>query len=479
MKILFVIPRQATTLNEKPKHPHVGVAYLSSWLAKNDISIDIFDDGIEESYEKLENKIKDDNIGLIAITMYSYGYNNGIDLINFVKNKANTPLVVGGAHVSATKKQILQETTADFAIKHEGEKTLLELFQYVSEGNHNYCDIDGLIWRNNNEIIENKDRPFLTSKELDELPLPDYYTAFDFSKYIYHQFKALPIITSRGCPYMCNYCSVKLSMGRGFRFRSPENVLSELETLYDKGIRFFDINDDCFTLDMKRANDICDRIIKSGMKIKFSLYNGIRVDRIDYDLLSKMKEAGCTFIVFGCESGNNEVLKEIKKGITTQQVFQVSKWARALKINHAVNFITGLPRETYKTALDSIDFARKLPCNFVNFYNLVPYPHTEVYEWVLNNGRFLINSNDYLKSVSIGDNVPIFETQEFTKEERLKINKMGFNMNERKILEFRFGKFIGGIIFYITRISYMHKIALKVAKLKIFYSFFLSLKSKT
>ena len=429
MKILFILPRLRSMFGTEAKkvgHPHVGIAYLSSLLKKNNVEVYLFDDGVELSNNKLKDKIKNTDADLIGITMFSYCYQSGYDLINLIKANTNIPLVIGGAHISSTKKQILEETAADFAIKQEGEKTLLELLKYISNQRKDYENIDGLIWRTvKNEIIENKDRKLLTSEELNELPFPDY-EAFELHKYLCYEVKSLPIITSRGCPYGCNYCSVKLSMGRGFRYRSAINVYNELKYWNDKGWTTFEINDDCFTMNMERANDICDMIIKSGMKIKFSLYNGIRVDRVDYDLLKKMREAGCNFIAFGCESGNDEILKKIHKGITTQQVRQASEWASSLGIQHSVNFIIGHTGETYEKALDSINFAKSLPYDFVNFYNLVPYPNTDAYAWVKTNGKFLIDENSYLKYISYRDNTPIFETPEFTKEERMKItNSMG------------------------------------------------------
>ena len=138
-------------------HPHVGVDYLSSWLKKNNVDVELFDDGVESSLNKLKDKVADSDADLIGLTMFSYCYQNGYDLINQIKENTDIPIVVGGAHVSSTKKQILQETQADFAVKLEGEKTLLELLNFVSRQKNGYQDIDGLLWRKNDkEIIENK-----------------------------------------------------------------------------------------------------------------------------------------------------------------------------------------------------------------------------------------------------------------------------------------------------------------------------------
>ncbi len=246
-------------------------------------------------------------------------------------------------------------------------------------------------------------------------------------------------------------------MGCGFRPRSPENVFSELKYWHKKGFNSFDINDDCITFDMKRAEKICDLIIGSKMVIKFQLYNGIRVDRVSFELLKKMKNAGCSFISYGCESGNQLTLNRIKKGINLEQVRKAVDWTNQVGIKNSVNFIIGHKEEHYEQAMDSLRFAKSLPTNFVNFYNLVPYPGTEVYQWAAKKAHFLVPKKNFLKDISYRDNIPIFETKEFTKRQREEIMKKGFALYEKKVLEFRLGKVLGKSLFYLTRIGFMGK----------------------
>lgn len=240
-------------------------------------------------------------------------------------------------------------------------------------------------------------------------------------------------------------------MGRGFRKRSVENVFEELKYQYSKGYRQFDFNDDCFTLDRERAEKILDLIIKSGLNIRFQFYNGLRVDTVDPLILSKLRDAGCFYISYGCESGNEEILKKIKKGVTLKQVRDAVKWTKDAGIACSVNFIIGHREETYQTAMDSINFAKSLPSNFVNFYNLIPYPNTEAFEWVQKNGRFLVDIKNYLEAISYRDNKPIFETSKFTKEQREKLMQKGFAIHEYRVFRYRFGKIIGFLLFILTR----------------------------
>jgi anaerobic magnesium-protoporphyrin IX monomethyl ester cyclase len=461
MKILFVIPKAKSLFGDETNipdgvkgtggHPHLGIAYLTAFLKHHNVNVRIYDDAVENSLKRLSNLIREYDPDLIGITAFSYSYKYVIDIINRVNGFTNKPLVIGGPHVSTTREDILINSKADFAIKGEGEFTLLELVEELQVKNPDFEKIDGLIWRNGSgsNIVENRDRKYI--KDLDSLPYPDF-EAFPLEGYTYTPLRKLPIISSRGCPYPCTFCSVKISMGRRFRARSPENFVSELEYWYNKEWINFEINDDCYSTDIERVIEICDLIIKKGLKIKYDLYNGIRVDKVNLEVLGKLKESGCILISYGVESGNEQILLNIKKNITLEQARNAVKWANEVDLPNSVNFIIGHEGETMETATDSIKFAKTLPTNFVNFYNLIPYPGTEAFEWVKKNGRFSIPLENYLQNISYRDNEPIFETNEFTAEDRRKVIKKGFAIYERKILEFRLGKVLGYFAYLIMRI---------------------------
>lgn len=459
MKILFVIPKNKSLFGDKglTVHPHIGIAYLCSFLKKNNVEVAVFDEGLGQGLESLYKLIDDFKPELIGITIFSYCYGFAYNLIRVIRNKTKTPIVAGGAHVSAVRKKILEDTDIDFAVKQEGEYTLLELLKEISRDNLDFSSIKGLIWRDKQAaIIENIDRELIA--DLDVLPFPDY-EIFGIEKYVCFKHKMIPIITSRGCPFGCNYCSVRLSMGQRFRGRSAENVYAEIKYLYDKGFSSFDFNDDCFTLDKQRAEKICDLLFENKIKIRFQLYNGIRVDTVNPNLLKKMKQAGCYFISYGCEAGTDKVLKAIKKGITLEQVHDAVKWTNEAGIHNSVNFIIGHKEETYQDALETINFARLLPTNFVNFYNLLPYPGTESFEWAMQHAAFLVSSDSFLENISYRDNKPIFETPEFTKEQREKIVDMGFDLYRRRILTFRLGALLGILVYWLTRFEKINKFA--------------------
>lgn len=464
MKVLFVIPKNKFAFfgyrGISPVFPHLGIAYLIAMLEKAGLEVRLFDDGSGKTHEDLLTLINEFKPDLIGITIFTLSRPFAYELISLIKEKFEIPVVVGGAHVSTIKSKVLEETKADFAIKFEGEYSLLELINELKSGKHKLYSIKNLIWRGNGKIMENPDRPLLT--DLDSLPFPQF-DHYDIKTHPAHGEKLVPLISSRGCPFECNFCSVKLYMGRGFRTRTPENVFEEIRYQYNKGYHQFDFNDDCFTLDKNRAERILDLIISKGPKIKFQFYNGLRVDTVDANILSKLKQAGCFYISYGCESGDEEILKKIKKGITLKQVREAIKLTNEAAIDNSVNFIIGHKDETYKTAMNSINFARSLPNNFVNFYNLIPYPGTEAFDWVSAHGRFLIDTTNYLEAISYADNNPIFETKEFSRLERQKITEIGFGIHEYRVLRYRFGKKLGTLLFFLTRNKYIKTLGARFA----------------
>jgi len=469
MRCLFVIPKNKFAFfgyrGVSPTFPHLGVAYLISMLQKNGHEVQLFDDGSGKTQDDLFAQIKEFKPDLIAMTIYTLSRPFAYELIEKIKAQTELPIVLGGAHVSTIKKDILRETKADFGIMYEGEYSLIELINEIESGHPDFSVVKNLIWRDKDAIVENPIRPYLT--DLDSLPFPQF-GFYDIKPHLGFREKLVPLITSRGCPFGCNFCSVRLYMGRGFRKRSAKNVFEEIKYQCEKGYHQFDFNDDCFTLDRNRAEDILDLIIASGMKISFQFYNGLRVDTVDPPLLKKLKEAGCFYISYGCESGNEQILKDIQKAVTLQEVRDATRWTRAAGIACSVNFIIGHKGETYKTAMDSINFARSLPVNFVNFYNLIPYPGTDAFEWVKEHGHFLVDTNNYLEAVSYADNMPTFETPELTRAQREKIIRIGFGIHERKVLRYRFGGILGSMLFFVTRSRWLKVLGARFATMNKF-----------
>lgn len=467
MRILLINPWQKTLFGDgmaQPGHPHLGLAYLVGALKKHgETNIKIYDQGLEadEDHSILLDNIKNFRPEVIGVTTFSYCIDYAVELIDLMKKHTSVPIIIGGPHVSAVKSKILNETNADFGMYGESEITFPQ-FLVELNGSKQYESVNNLIWRNpEGEITMNPAEPDI--KDVDAIPFPNL-EAFEFERYSYASIKALPIITSRGCPYDCNFCSVRLSMGTAFRQRSPENVVQEMKhwiKLY--GITRFEINDDVFSLNMKRAEAICDLIIKEKLNITFEMYNGIRADHVTERLLKKMKDAGCVFISYGCESGNQGIIKNMGKDLDIEKVREAVDLTSKLGVRNSVNFIIGHRGETYATGIETIEFAKSLNTDFVNFYNVIPYPGTELYDWVKRETKQLVPDNKYLSQVGSRDMEPIFETPEYPREERKKILKKGFDLYERSILTFRFGKLLGTFAYYVSRPRFLFTIGRKVA----------------
>lgn len=282
----------------------------------------------------------------------------------------------------------------------------------------------GLLYKNKGKIVTNSPRPLI--KNLDELPFPaidilplnKYYSA-----YTKHA-KFANILTSRGCPGRCIYCN-KLIFGYNVRLRSAENIFKEIKYLHDNyGYVEFHIVDDLFTQDRDRVLKFCQLINQSGMKIFWKLGNGVRVGSVDYELLKKMKESGCYSISFGIESGNQQILNNIKKGQTLKMCKDAVEWANKLGIFTVGFFMIGNLEENEKTIRDTIEFAKSLPLDVAQFSILVPFPGTEIRGIIENEGKiFESNWASY-------DNIEgkaIFEHGQLTKEMMERMHKQAYH----------------------------------------------------
>ncbi len=454
MKVLFVIPSSVGDYFSA-QVPHIGIAYISSVLKKDGIDTKIIDMRLgytNEATLKIIDEYKPDFVG---ITIYSFGFNRSLETINIIKlHSSSYKVIIGGPHVAALKGKALEDTLADFGVLAEGEDPMLELCQGKDPST-----ILGLIWRDGEKVITNPERPFLNN--LDDIPLPDY-EGFELNRYLGYSERHLPLVTSRGCPYQCVFCSIRLSMGLKFRARSPENVVSEIEHWYKKGWRSFEVDDDNFTLDMDRAMKICNLIIEKGLKITWKCDNGVRADRLSRELLERMKEAGCVYVSFGVEGGNNKMMAAMKKGEKIETIISSIKLAKEVGLGVGATFIIGTPEETYEDFLDSLAIARDLPVDHVSFYNMVPYPGTEMYKWAEENGRFLMDKETFLYNVAHWKNKPVFDTKGFTAEERSKAYKIAHSLYRKKALEMKLGREVGFLAWKLTGNEKVEKVLKKI-----------------
>jgi radical SAM superfamily enzyme YgiQ (UPF0313 family) len=245
--------------------------------------------------------------------------------------------------------------------------------------------IKGLVWRDGDEIVVNADRPFIA--DLDDLPPPrhdllpldSYRAPLVGGPYAF-------VVTSRGCPGGCRFCIKHASYGQSVRFRSPENVLKEIEHLVDLGVRDIHMYADLFTLNREQVMGICEGLLEPDLGVRWTCNS--RVDFVDEAMLQAMAKSGCWMISWGIESGDEKMLRRMRKGTTREQIERALNWARQAGIMNWGYFIIGLPGETEESIRRTIGFSKQLPLNLALFHIAAPHPGTPFFFEVVENGWF-------------------------------------------------------------------------------------------
>jgi radical SAM superfamily enzyme YgiQ (UPF0313 family) len=397
MKIFLINPSHGEVYGKltPPDHPHLGLAYIAAVLEAENNVVRIIDIDAEaltnENLCKIVECEKPDMVGITATTPVIY---SAFKIAELVKKNSSSLTVVGGMHATLMPEECVANEFVDFAVFGEGEKTILELLECI-KSNGDYSKIKGLAYKRGGEIVRNEPREPI--QDLDSIPFPARHL-FKNQKYTYPdalRFPAFPIITSRGCPGNCTFCTAKFMHGKRFRNRSAENILEEVDLLIrEYGAREIHIWDDNFITNRKRVFEFRDGIIKRGMKVLFSFPNGVRADFINREILQALKDMGTYSIAIGVESGNQRILDSIQKGIKLEQIENAFKLAKELKLETWGFFLLGLPEEDSKTMEETIDFAIKLDPDIAKFHILKPFPKSIVYEQLKSKG--LIIDENYI-----------------------------------------------------------------------------------
>lgn len=369
--------------------PPLGLGYLASVLRERGFKVRIIDDLVEKlSLDELFNRLK--KALIVGITSTTPTFNSALKYARMIKSRLpNAFVILGGVHVTFKPYDAIRNDFVDAVCVGEGEYTLAEVAERIEE-EKSLDGVRGLIWKENDTIIDNGTREPI--EDLDSLPFPAY-DLMPIEKYtvLGHKLQHFPMITSRGCPFACRYCSSSLFMGKRFRARSAENVVDEMEWLVEEfDARHIAFSDDTFTLNKKRVIEICDEIKRRGVNVDWSCSS--RVDTINEELLKKMKEAGCSAIYYGVESASPDVLEYYRKKIDLSKVKKVIEITKRVGIATICSFIIGAPYERKEDMKKTLKFALKLDPDYAQFSILTPYPGTEIYEEVKQKG-LLLNKN--------------------------------------------------------------------------------------
>lgn len=386
-KVLLINPGSSIRLysNSKiliPTSPSLTLGTLAAPLIENNHEVEALDLVLYDDYKgEVLSKIKKFQPDIIGLTFMTPAYSEAKEIIETIKNYDQSLTCIGGGpHATFDPKETLSKMGFDITVYGEGDYVLPEILASKSlNGIKGICFRKG--GKEGGKIVTTPPRPLLP--DLDKLPFPDW-SLFDISKY--HSPKSLTrrskvglYETSRGCPFGCVYCNKNI-FGRTFRAKSPKRVVDEVEYMHNAGFEEFHPQDDGFTTDLGRAKKICDLMVERGIIYPWIFGNGIRVDRVDKELLLKAKKAGCYRVAYGVESGNQEIINNIKKGITVDQVRQAVKIAKEAKMEVATYFMIGLPGETKENIEESIRLAVELDTDYSRTSILVPYPSTEIWE---------------------------------------------------------------------------------------------------
>ena len=422
-KISLIIPSYKKSYYSRGGALPTGLGYIAEALDINKINYEVIDMALGYSFNELNKKIKEFRPDLICISMMTYMYKYNYEFIEKIKeNFPYTKIVIGGPHLSNFRERVLEECKSiDFGVVLEGDQTIVDLCK-----ENDPSKIKGLIYREKEKINFTGEREFI--KDLDSVSFPKY-KKFEIEKYPKH----INIVSSRGCPFNCIFCASKLVIGKMFRARSSKNIIKEIKYWYERGYRSFGFVDDNFTLIRERVVDICKELKESGMNdLYLECPNGIRADKVDYELLKLMRGVGFKSIAIGVESGNDLILKRLNKGETVEQIEQTIRNALELGYNITLFFLIGSPGETIKEVKDSINLALKYPVKMALFYNIIPFPKSELYEWVEKNNLFLKKYQIYMNEPGEGwSNNPVYCTKEFS----LKNRKKAFNLTRKAMKE--------------------------------------------
>jgi anaerobic magnesium-protoporphyrin IX monomethyl ester cyclase len=462
-RVLLIKPAYEDSLYNFDDLP-AGLGYISHALDESSIENWVFDMKIDGDLDSLYQMIEERAPQLIGLSLMSYRFLNHYTIMEKIKDRfPHIPIVVGGPHLSLYREEVLRKCKAvDFGVVLEGDETIVELCNKIDSPS----EIRGLLYRVSSSqevgiddpgdrlafirdleknrpgkvtkikelrfysggdvdgggIVYTGDRPYI--KDVEKIGWPKY-SSFDLTKYQY-----LTVITSRGCPYKCTFCSILYTIGTDWRFRPAADVVDEIEYWYNRGMRTFEIGDDNFTLIQERVYEICDLIEERGLVgLDLGLGNGIRADRVDKPLLQRMKDVGFSYVCFGIEGGNDKVLTQIRKGEKMADIEAGVKAACEVGFPVQLFFLLGSPGETEEDVKDAVDFCLKYPVVNVRFNNILPFPQSELYNDILaqnensRGARFLRDPETHLNNTAHWFFSPVFETPELSEADRIRLLK--------------------------------------------------------
>lgn len=382
--------------------PTMGIGYIAAVLEKAGVETTILD-GIGESLDidEMASRVQTLATDVIGITATILTVSAAAALAEKLKERLPTvPVVLGGPQLCSAPERTMKSGVYDIGVLGEGEETMLDLVRALQEGRKDLSGIKGLILREGNELRFTPPRHYI--KDLDSLPFParHLYPPLDRYRPVPASYIKKPVglmITSRGCPYQCIFCDRKV-FGNRFRAHSPKYVADEMEEVVKvHGAREIRFMDDTFTMDIGRVEGICEELFRRRLDVPWTCLT--RVNTVNLEILRKMKAAGCWQVIYGIESGDQRILETVKKGVTVEQNEWAVRLAKKAGLNVRATFVLGLPGETAETVRRTIEFAKRVPLDVVNFFAVILYPGNELHDIARREGRILHENYDEYTSL--------------------------------------------------------------------------------
>ena len=414
MKILLLSPPTISAIKTivGTTGPPLGLAYLAS-MVRDEHDVRIVDSLAEDyTYGDVKRIIKKYDPDVVGITSTTSMMPDAYIVAKMTKRyNKNVKIVMGGPHVTFVPEKTFQECPyIDFIVRGEGEITFKELIDAL-EKNKDPSNILGLSINMGDKVKNNPPRPLI--KDVDTIPMPSY-DLLPMEKYKVDGVRFGTVMTSRGCPFDCVFCSSSLQFGKRWRGHSDSRVIEELRILHDEyKIQEIEFLDDTFTLNRPRAIRIAKRIREEDLDISWSASS--RVDIFTEEVAQAMKKAGCHTIYFGMESGSQKTLDFIGKGITPEQSISAVKKAKKHKLRALGSFVIGFPEETKEDIKKTIKLSKKVGVDFAQFTIATPYPGTRLWKYAL--AKKLILTFNWRKYTTLNPVMKLknFTTQQITK----------------------------------------------------------------
>lgn len=392
MRVLLIYPSLRSIFKKgvtAQKNIPLGLAYIAASLENEGHFVRVLDLNVLPKQFEDELKRYPDVIGITATTPL---IKEAWRLTSKIKEKLGRPVVFGGPHPTALPEESLRRGV-DIVVRQEGDETIKQLCESLENGK-NLSSVRGISFNDNGKIVHNPSRPYI--QDLDTIPFPAIHLFEPLSNYdppqplIDRPGISCNIITSRGCPFNCNFCH-KATLGYVWRANSAQYIVDLWSRMVNEfHVENVGVQDDVFNLDPIRAEKICDELVREGVDTSWTAVNGLRADRLNRRLVRKMKKAGCVRVGFGVESGSQHLVDSIGKGLSLNKVKTAFRTCKEEGIETIGFFMFGNVGETRKSMEETIKLAIHLDPDYASFYIAAPFPGTRLYKTVKEKGRFLV-----------------------------------------------------------------------------------------